>query len=450
MKKYIENILTVASVFFDSIFKNEKILGTNKEKVLKLLLNLMYAAVISIPLGLILHFICFIAISSLTGFEVAKEVSLLIFPIFLFICLSGIVVLNYENQSFSLPREVLTSYIVIQIIKPVKGVWKPITFIAIITIPLMLTLTWFLSSFKIPEQYLKDTTVVLFIISLFISMIIYSEATKDKINRKKRQAIFSMLTFLAFFALNIYQIVVNINEDSSSEINMFIAITILGLILSMATAVDKTRCLFDTILKSKQVEIEDKWNMFNEKYSYRIGLKIVDDKRNEVDGAFQIIRTKWNTGDWKKRIEIIKNTSIFILAESFLIFCIFNQKKIQNQVDLFFIKTKELIIQIFNGDERRASLTITIIVMIVIIIWLFNDAKKKLKDSDFIYKIKLICRIEFTLLVLLACINQLLPVWSNFIDQYLIFPVAILFLVTIVITSIYLKLKKLKKKVRNQ
>lgn len=449
VKQYIEKILTVSSVFFDSIFKNENIGQTSRGKIFKVFFNLIYAALISIPMGFIIQIIFFIGISALTGFEVAREINLFVIPLFLFICLSGIVILNYEDMSFSLPRSVLNSYIILQLIKPVKGTWKPIIFIVSMTIILMLILTWFLSPFTIPEQYIKETILIIFVISLLTSMILYSEATKEEINRKKRQFIFSMLTFLAFLALNIYQMIVYISTESSGEAIMFISITILGLVLSMATAIDKTRCLFEAVVQLKRENINDMWNKFDEKYSYKVGLKIVDDKKNEINETFEIIKVKWKTGDWKKRVKIIGIISTFILAESLIVISIFNQRKIENYVKLFFTSVKKLLVGLFNGDEQRASISIAIVIIIAIIIWLINDAKKNLKQSNFIYKIKLICRIEFVLLILLVCINILIPTWSKFIIQYLIFPLSILLFVTILITSIWLKLIK-DKGVRSQ
>lgn len=444
VKQYIEKILTVSSVFFDSIFNNDNIAQTGRGKILKVFVNLIYAALISIPIGFIIQIIFFIGISILTGFEVAREINLFVIPLFLFICLSGIVILNYEDISFSLPRNVLNSYIILQLIKPVKDIWKPIVFIVSLTITLMLTLAWFLSSFTIPEQYQKETIFIIFVISLFLSMILYSETTKEKINRKKRQFIFSMLTFLAFLVLNIYQMVLYISTEPSSETIMFISITILGLILSMVTAIDKTRCLFEAVIQLKEQEINDMWNILNTKYSYKMGLKIVDDKKSEINETFEIIKIKWNTGDWKKRAKIIGVISIFILSESSIVFFMFNQRKIEHYINLFFTNIKDLVLRLFNGDEKRASLLVAVMIIMAIAVWLINDAKKNLKHSNYIYKIKLICRIEFILLILLVCINALIPIWSKFIIQYLILPFCILFVVTMLIASIYIKVKEIK------
>lgn len=442
IKQYIEKILTVSSVFFDSIFNNENIAQTNRGKILKLFLNLIYAVLISIPIGFIIQMIFFIGISILTGFEVAREINLFVIPLFLFICLSGIVILNYEDMSFSLPRSVLNSYIIFQLIKPVKDIWKPIIFIVSLTITLMLILAWFLSSFTIPEQYQKETIFIIFVISLFLSMILYSETTKEEINRKKRQFIFSMLTFLVFLALNIYQMVVYISKEPNSETIIIIAITILGLILSMVTAIDKTRCLFEAIIEIKEQEVNDVWDTFNTKYSYRIGLKIVDDKRSEIIETFKVIQIKWNAGNWKKRIKLIGVISIFLLAELFIVVFMFNQRKVENYINLLFTNIKDLVLRLFTGDEKRASLAVIVIVIMAITIWLINDAKKNFKQCNFVYKITLICRVEFILLILLVCINSLIPIWSKFIIQYLIPLFSILFVVTMVISSVYIKVKK--------
>lgn len=303
--------------------------------------------------------------------------NLFIIPLFLFTCLSGVVILNYEDISFSLPRSVLNSYIIIQLIKPVKDIKKLIIFIVSLTITLMLILAWFLSSFSIPEQYQKEIIFIIFVISLFLSLILYSETTKIEINRKKIQFVFSMLTFLIFLALNIYQMVIYISKESSSETNMIIAITILGLILSMVTAIDKTRCLFEAVIELKKQEINDIWNTLNKKYSYRIGLKIVDDKRSEITEIFEIIKIKWNTGDWKIRVKLIGVISIFILAESFMVIFMFNQRKVDYYINLFFTNIKDLVLGLFNGDEKKASLAFVIIVIMGIIVWLFNNAKKR-------------------------------------------------------------------------
>lgn len=447
VKQYIEKILTVSSVFFDSIFNNENIAESSRGKILKVFVNLVYAALISIPIGFIIQIIFFIGISSLTGFEVAREINLFVIPLFLFICLSGIIILNYEDMSFSLPRSILNSYIILQLIKPVKGIWKPIVFVGSITITLMLILTCFLSSFTIPEQYLKETIFIIFVISLLSSMILYSEATKEEINRKKRQFIFSMLTFVAFLTLNSYQMIVYISTEPSSETIMFIAITILGLILSMVTAIDKTRCLFEAVVKLKQKDINNMWNAFYEKYSYKVGLKIVDDKKNEINETFEVVKVKWKTGDWKKRVRIIGIISTFVVAESILAISIFNQRKIEYYIYLLLDNIKELVVGLFNGDEHRASISFAIVIIIASLI---HDAKKNLKQSNFIYKIKFICRIEFTLIILLVCISTLIPMRNKFIVKYLILPFSILFVVTMLIEFICIKLKEIKEKgIRN-
>ncbi|WIF95470.1 hypothetical protein [Caminicella sporogenes] len=451
IKERIEKILTVASVFFDSVFKNEQMIGIRKWKVLRVILNLIYAISISIPLGFIIQMILLVLLSILTGFEIAKDINLLAIPLFLFICLAGIVILNYEDASYSLPRNVLNFYIIFKVIKPFKDIWKTIIFVFTITIALMLNLGWFISSFSIPKQYNEEITFIIFIISLLISMIIYSETTKDEINRKKRQFMFSMLTFLVFLVLNIYQMVLYINTEPSNETIMFVTITILGLLLTMVTTIDKTRCLFKTVIKLKQAEINSLWNTLDQKYSYEVGLKMVNDKKNEIKELFKIIKEKWSMGNWNDRIKIVKIIFVFILIESFIVFCMLNQKKIGYFINWLFTNIKMLLLKLFNGNKERATLVLTVLVIIGVMVWLIRDAKKKLRNSNRIYKIVLLCRIEFVLLILLFCIKALIPLWSKFIIQYLILPLSVIFFATILIANIYFKLKELRNKnVRNE
>lgn len=446
IKGYIEKILTISSVFFDSIFENEHLVGTSKGRILRVILNLVYAALISIPLGFITQIMFLIIMSSLSGFEVARDINLLTIPLFLFVNLLGIVLLNYEDQSFSLPKSVLNIYIVFDLIKPVKDIWKTLIFFFIITMALILTLLWSLAPFEIPIQYLEEIVFILFIMSLFISMILYSEATKDEIIRKKRQFIFSVFAFLVFLLLNIYQMIAYINIEPSNEATMFIAVTVLGLLLSMVTATDKTRSLYEAVVQQKKEEIYEKWTDLNEKYSYRVGLKIVDEKKSEISETLNLIKTKWNTGNRNERNKIIKFASILILLESFIVFCMFNRRKIEQYANAFFTDIKILLLKLFNGDEEKATLVVGVIIVIAIITWLMNDAKKKFRYSNTIYKLQLATKIELALIFLLACINSLISGWSMFIIQYLVFPLMIIFLATIIVGSIYLKFIEVKEK----
>jgi hypothetical protein len=434
LKERLEQIFAVVSVFFYSILENKYIEQTSRQRILNAVLNLIYSIAISLPIGIIIQLILYLGISTLTGFE-ARENFLLIIPLFLFICLSGIIILNCQDYSFSLPRNILNFYITLKIIKPAAGIWKPIIFVFTITVALILTQAWFLSSFRIPEQYQTETIFFIIIIALFLSMILYSEATKEQLIRIKRQFIFSMLTFLAFFALNIYQMIIYINTTPSNETITIISTAILGLVLSMTTAIDKTRCFYETVQISKNKEINEMWNTFYEKYSkysYKMILQLVNNKKGEINKSFKIIQIIWLITDRKEKVKTI---ILLILVEAFIVFLWLNQKEIDHVLIKYI---KDLVTRLFDGNEEVASISLGAITIIGIMIWLINDAKNKFGNSNLKYKIQFIYRMEFIIIILLISINALFPI--KFI-KFIILPLSITFILTVFITSTYLKLK---------
>ncbi len=427
---FFHTIILKVSIFFDSLYKIDN-------KRIRILANVVYAIIVSFFIGVLLQLTLYIIIIPFMKLEVnSNELNYFIMPIAIFICFIEICILNIKDKKFSLPNKVLHIYFTLRKIKPFEGIGKILLFLTINSFIILLLLAWAFNPFIIPEKNFPILIFIFFTIAIFITMIIYSETTLEIILRKKRQFITSMLLFVGYLILNIYQISQTLQTNIDENSITLCAITILGLLLSIITVIDKARCLYETALDNY---IEDINKELSE--AYKKELEIVNSNKKAIGKQIIIIMSSWNLGKWYDRIKIIFYP---IFIGILLIFLLIGFGKIEFALDFIY---NWLVVTVLNGDENKAFIITTTLIIIGFITWLLYDCFHKFKESNYKYKLSFVVWMELSLFLLGICLMNLFTSIKESIYSFILVPLIYTFIFTLLLSYafyIFIKLKSRK------
>lgn len=438
-------LIARVSIFFDSI--NEFLKSTNvpRTRIIRFAINMVYAIVISAILGLFLQIFLFIIITVFTGWHIMGKINLWVMPLFLLLCFTEINFFNYKDEDFSLPKKMLHLYIVLKNFNIFDGIWKTIGFTIINSIILMLLFRWMLSPFKMTDSAMPMVMLIIGIIALLITMVIYHEATGNEINRKRKQFLIALIGFLGYLILNIYQMGKALNNEWNNYTIVVYSITILGLLLSIITVIDKAREFYKISKGTRNDEINEIVRKLYEQYSYKKGIKVINEQKSDLRRLFNDMRIIWTLGSRKEKRNILLYGIACVIFLSFTFYFIWGipEDKIPGAID--YVK-KYIIEGIFGGNKELAATVLILLIAATFMARFTYYFIRNFRVSDIIFKVQLICKIELCLIILISCSKDIFPnIIYIFLIKYLLTPLCLLFFVSLMVLSV-LVWKKSKEK----
>lgn len=428
----IWDFIAIPCVFFDSIIRDKE-RNSIKVTYAQMILNTLFAIFMSIPIGFVAQIVLGAYISVFMDAGIVGSFNVY-GPLLIFVILEGIVLMNYNDATFSLPRSFLDVFIIVSVANPVKGMLKTLLFLALWTSLIMLCLIQSVSIVNIPEPMIPYFVMIVFVLSTCITMLIYVETTKNERQREKRQFGFSLLIFALFLAMSTIYMAKYLTLSTESAI--FVVITVAGLLLSMTTVIDKGRILYDSTLFLKCKEIDLLHEKLEEKYGYekfvQIFVAIICRIRVLIDESIQ----RWNKGDTRLRIRML--TTIILIS------ILFVKRKIMiayvemcsEYVSSALGALGNMVLALFNGNERIMTATIVTMLVVCFIIWEMYRFIMHRREYSILNKVTVVARVEMALIILLFCIEGLFDLQDDFLTNYLMIPLYIGFFITMITYSV--------------
>ncbi|RXZ78705.1 hypothetical protein EBB07_25660 [Paenibacillaceae bacterium] len=378
---YISNGFMVISVFFDSLlcrFKGQ----SNLHNIIRFFIHSMFNAIISLVVGVITSIFTLIVISVITKTESLLDgKTLLIFPMFLFVCLTGIILLNFENSCFSLPNVLYVLYVSILLSQPRRGVLHALVYFLsicmILGIIIFLAMGYILEikGYDVSDQTLVKFARYSFFASFAITSFLYSYGTADELIRTYRQFILWLSILGGVVIFSVYQININLNTFSTPSV-LGIGSIIFGFVLTMPTVADKGFRLYELIYELFSDAINGLWDEYYQKFSINAFLIILIRKKNEFLLEYSIVKFSWNLGDKWHYIKVI----IFgVICSSSLWWILHHSKQlITNIKDILWRKSMFW----FNGDEKLAEQLIIMFLCFIGLIYAIVSFVRKFSEID--------------------------------------------------------------------
>ncbi|MBE1444240.1 hypothetical protein [Paenibacillus sp. OAS669] len=351
---YLGNSFIAAAVFFDSLllrFNQQR----NLHHIIRWFIHSVFNAIISLIIGVIISTFGLGILSTFAETEnLLNGITLLMLPVFLFVCLTGIVLLNFRNVYFSLPdmlyvlyasiilsqlrRELLHAFIYFLSICMVLGI------IIILVVGYMLV---------VKGHYLSDHTMVKiatysFSAAFAITAFLYSYGTADELVRTYRQFILWLSVLGGVIIFSIYQININLSAFSTPSA-VAIASIVFGFVLTMPTVADKGFKLFEVLYQYFSDPIDDLWNEYYQRFSIDTLLIVLIRKRDELLLEYTIIKFSWNLGD---KWHYIRTTILGILFSGFMWWFLHNW--IHFLTKILDLSWNKLVVWV-SGDEKFAE-----------------------------------------------------------------------------------------------
>lgn len=431
-------IIARISIFFDSINGSLKSTNVSRTRIIRFAINMGYAIAISALLGLIMQIFSFVFIVAFTGWDIVGEINLWVMPLFLLLCFTEINLFNYKIGNFSLPKKVLHLYVILKNISIFDGIWKTIGFSLINSMILMLLFGWMLSPFKMPDGVLPMVMLIIGIIALLITMVIYHEATANEMNRKRKQFLIAMIVFVGYLVLNIYQMGKVLNSEWNNSTITIYSTTILGLLLSIITVIDKARDFYRIAKGTYKDEIDEIEKKLYEKYSYKKGIKVINEQKSDLRQSFNNMRIIWTLGSRKEKRNILLYMIACVIFLFFAFYFIWGipEDKILGAIE--YVK-KFIIDSIFDGNTELAVIILVLLITAAFIVRFTYYFIRNFRVSNIIYKSQLICKIELCLIILISCSKDIVPIVYIFLVKYLLMPLCLLFLVSLMVLSVLVR-----------
>jgi hypothetical protein len=351
---YLGNIFIIIAVFFDSLllrFKQQK----NLHHIIRCFIHSVFNAIISLFVGIITSIFGLGIISTFTKTEdLLNGITLLMLPIFLFVCLTGIVLLNFKNVYFSLPDMLYVLYASIILSQPRRKLLHALIYFLsicmILGIIIILTMGYML---VVKGHDLSDHTMIKistysFSASFAITAFLYSYGTADEFIRTYRQFILWLSVLGGVIIFSAYQISINLSAFSTPSAVASASIVFV-FVLTMPTVADKGFRLFEILHQYFSNTINDQWNEYYQRFSIDILLIALFRKRDEFLLEYTIIKFIWNLGNkWNYIIKIISG----ILFLGFIWWFLYNVPRFSTKI-LELVWNKLVVLA--SGDEKFAE-----------------------------------------------------------------------------------------------
>jgi hypothetical protein len=402
------------SIFFDRRINNIPKGESIKLLVIRLFFHFIYSILASTLVGFLLSIICFFFI--IPFFTLSSNIDLyivfIILTISIFICFLNILLINHRNNELNLPRVLVNAYILINITKFYKKIIFNLLSVVGSSLLLFVTLLPLLFFVTISNKFIPMALLTLFIFTVLVSFIIYSEFSFNELDRSIRQICLWTGVFLIMIGLTIYkmQLILTSKEEQWIELSLLI----LGLIFTMVTVLDKAREFCRVATRSQNEHINKVWENLESNYTYN-DLKIaLENEKNNVSEVYQTLKKEWINGN---KAKIFRNLLYSLIAVIFGLFIMNlldnNIVKISNILELLTKKVSQVyFVYLFNGNMR---LGISILILTFLFYYFFS--KLNLVKVKSFSKIKLLDVYELLLMIflgILIIIGYLFNLLSNY------------------------------------
>lgn len=303
-----ELILRILS-FFDYWIKENYNKSNKKNKIICILLKVFFILIISSIVSFLVTLVIVIFFKNLRESSHIIQVYTLILLAFV---LTQVEYLN-KNIDFNLPEQIMELIFILMNLKYRKkafGLFELIIYIAV-TVGF---LTFLIN--KIFNSYSLDNNIPLYIIILFsliISFFIFSECTKEPMERSSRQLVSWIFVFIMLVVLSIIQILKSANQKL--DLTNFGILTF-GIVYNIATLADKMRLFIYIHKRNYYKEIELTRKELHNICSYNKEL-------SEGKKSLEDIKNFYKTGSLKQKVQVIGIVFICITVIVLNIFFIF-------------------------------------------------------------------------------------------------------------------------------
>ncbi|WP_102398912.1 hypothetical protein [Haloimpatiens massiliensis] len=420
------DLFIMLTAFFESIFsENEK-----NSNIKRGVIQILYAIVFSIIFGVLLGIIVIMALGAIFGMKYVTLLNLMIMPIFIFIILFWIIISNYKNEDFRLSRWFLKLYFLTFMIKPMKKLKQSIIYTLIMPVILFAASVLILSSISLDTNKYISVAGLIFIITFFISILLYSESQSDKLDRYLSQFCIWFIIFLGFLVLNIYQYSIYLSSNLNRDQVLNLLILILSFAFVMTTIADKTRYLYELAYEIHGDKIDAIMETLKTDYSYKKYVHAIENEKNEILQGFGIIKNQWNGGN---KIKIIKTILYVSILEIPLIYMLFNEKQVSDFMNMLMNNAVNIWIYLFKGNKKLASVVFFIILSLVILCLTIKDTIKNFKVATSKVKMEYINKIILILIIIVTVTSSLFSGVIIIVTKYITFPLVVLFVLGVII-----------------
>lgn len=420
------DLFIMLTAFFESIsFENEK-----NSNIKRCAIQILYAIVFSIIFGMLLGIIVILALGTIFGMTYVTFLNLMIMPIFICIILFWIIISNYKNEDFRISRWFLKLYFLTFMIKPMKKLRQSIIYTLIMPVVLFAASELILSSISLDTNKYISAAGLIFIITFFISILLYSESQSDKLDRYLSQFCIWFIIFLGFLVLNIYQYSIYLSSNLNRDQVLNLLISILSFAFVMTTIADKTRNLYELAYEKHGDKINAIMETLEKDYSYKKYVHAIGNEKNEILQGFGIIKNQWNGGN---KIKVIKIILFVALLEVPLIYMLFNEKQVSDFMDMLMNNAVNIWISIFKGNKKLASGVFFIILSLAILCLTIKDTIKNFKVATSKVKMECINKIILILIIIVTVTSSLFSGLVIIVTKYITFPLVVLFVLGVII-----------------
>ena len=386
----------------------------------------------SIIFGVLLGILVIVALGTIFGIAYVTFLNIMVMPIFIFIILLWILVSNYKNENFRLSKWFLKLYLLAFMIKPMKKIRQSIIYTLIMPVILLAVSALLFSSIAIDTNKYLSAAGIIFIITFFISLLLYSESQSNKLERYLSQFSIWLIIFLGFVVLNIYQYTIYLNSNLKRDQILNLLISILSFAFVMTTIADKTRNLYELSCKKYDENINRIMDILKKEYNYKKYVHAIENEKKELLQGIGIMKNKWRRGN---KINVIKTVLFITLIEVPIIFMLFNKKLVSDFMGMLTNSSVKLWISIFRGNKELAGVVFVIILSIVILSITVKDTFRNFKVSTCKVKMEYINKIFLILIIIVTVTSTLFSGSLIIVTKYITFPLIILFVLGVVIQN---------------
>lgn len=447
VSKEILKLFIMISSFFESILLKMKKGNHKHSYFLHKMVQSFYCLSMAFTLELILSIAVIILIAIRYNAVTLGQHVLFWIPIFLTVLLIWIVILNYKNLEFSLPNSLLSALLILKNTNFKMRLFESILSIFIIPIILTTLIIRLLSNYSVPTQEMPIIVEVVFTICFIISLLIYSESTKDEFKRLTRQFVIWFLIFLGFMILTLYQINTYIIEGQMQENMINISIAILGLVLTMVTIIDKARLLYGAIYEKRKDTIIKEIDKEVEKYSIDKFKKILISKYEKISDTFIIIRKDWNSG---KKIKVIRIMFIAFLPMIFLAIIFKTEDRINNIMETIVLFLSSNWFRIFKDDKELGTKVLGLLIISGMLIKCIYDLIRNFNKYKVYNNMVYICRILGLLMFMFIILATIFSNIYATIFKYAVILIFVIILILLLLITIIEKIWQKRNKKNNR
>jgi len=345
----LSDIFVVSSVFFDSLldrFNQQR----NFNYIIRFCLHSVFNGIISLVVGIV---VSLVGLSIMSVFyrveDLFNGVTILMLPLFLFVCFTGVILLNYSNVSFSFPKILYNLYASIIYMQPRRSIIHAFIFFLFIFLILgsivMAVMVYVAISKEsnISDQVIIKLAIYSYSISFIITSFLYSYGTANELIKVYRQFILWISILGGVILFSAYQVSVNL-EDLLVPNFIVIASIVFGFILTIPTVADKGFTLVKLVHQNFSDTINDQWDEYYSRFSFDIWHRTIRDKIKYILLTYIIFRICWRLA---KRY-CIKVTIISLILSALLLYFISNINLLIKSINFVWNELASLI----SGDEE--------------------------------------------------------------------------------------------------